>query len=140
MPHKEFFGKCVTKDSAEEMIDDVIEGKADAAIIEEVCLECYERRKPGRVKEVRILEETEKFPCSVVVYKDGKLDKQIRQRLHNGMLDAGKTAFGRQLMLLWQMTGFEALPDTFDTQCRDIVKAYPSPEKAKSARAATNME
>jgi ABC-type phosphate/phosphonate transport system substrate-binding protein len=135
VPHKEFFGKRVNKDSAEEMMDDLVEGKIDAAIVEEVCLQCYQRRKPGRFKELRALEESEKFPCSVVVYKRGKLGAETRQRLHDGMIGAGKTALGRQLMTLWQMTGFESIPDSFERQCRDIVKTYPSPEKAKSAEA-----
>jgi len=137
IPYKKFFGRCTTTDFAEEMIDDVIEGKVDAAIVEEVCLECYGRRKPARVRELRVLEESEKFPCSVVVYKKGKLDPKTRQRLNDGMLEAGKSAFGRQLMTLWQMTGFEAVPDTFDTQCRDIIKVYPSPDALKSAAATT---
>lgn len=131
VPHKEFFGKCLRKDSAEEVMDDLVEGKIDAAIIEEVCLEGYQRRKPGRFKELRVLEESERFPCSVVVYKRGKLGKETRKRLHDGMLDAGKSALGRQLMTLWQMTGFERVPDTFETQCRDIIKLYPSPDKEK---------
>lgn len=135
VPYKKFFGRCSTADFAEETLDDVIEGKVDAAIVEEVCLECYQRRKPGRAKEVRVLEESEKFPCSVVVHKKGKLDSKTRKRLNDGMLAAGKSAFGRQLMTLWQMTAFEAVPETFDTQCRDIIKVYPSPEALKSAAA-----
>jgi ABC-type phosphate/phosphonate transport system substrate-binding protein len=135
VPYKKFFGRCTTVESAEELIDDVIEGKIDAAIVEEVCLECYQRRKPSRAKEVRVLEESESFPCSVVVYKKGKLDPKTRQRLNDGMLAAGKSAFGRHLMTLWQMTSFEPVPETFDTQCREIIKVYPSPEALKSAEA-----
>lgn len=133
--HKEFFSKVVKKDFAEEMIDEVIEGNVDAAIIEEVCLDCYQRRKPARMNQIRVLEESERFPASVVVYKAGKLDKQTQQKLRDGMLGAGSTALGRQLMTLWQMTGFELVPETFDTSCKEIIKIYPSPEKAAEAKA-----
>src|SRR5262249_33280490 len=82
--HKEYFGKRVRKDFAEEMLDDVIDGKVDAAIIEEVCMDGYQRRKPERFKELVILEQSEQFPASVVVYKNGKVDRETLKRLHDG--------------------------------------------------------
>jgi ABC-type phosphate/phosphonate transport system substrate-binding protein len=135
---RKYFGKSVKADYAEDMLEEVLEGKSDAAIVEDVCLECFQRRKPERAKQLKVLEQSEPFPASAVVYKAGRLDAATLKRLHDGMLDAGSTVIGRQLMILWQMTGFENMPATYDTSLKELVKTYPAPGTVEVSERATS--
>jgi ABC-type phosphate/phosphonate transport system substrate-binding protein len=127
-PAKNYFGKFAHCDTAEEMLDDVIDGKVDAAIIEEVCFDHYQRRKPARCLGLKVLDRSEKFPASVIVYRTGGLHPATQKKLTEGMMSADKTLLGRQLMTFWQMTGFEKLPEGYEASLNDIVKPYPAPK------------
>lgn len=131
---KEFFQKIVKRDTSEDMLDDVVEGVIKAAVIEEVALERYRHRKPGRSEQLRILAKSESFPATVVAFKSGKLSQATVERLRKGMLTAGKSPLGRQLMTLWKTTGFQALPENYEKTLKEIVKTYPQPEKDRSVQ------
>ncbi|HEV3259048.1 MAG TPA: PhnD/SsuA/transferrin family substrate-binding protein [Gemmataceae bacterium] len=137
-----FLTKLAKPSTTEAGLDNVADGKLQAAIVEEVPLECYKRRKPGRFRLLKVVQHSEIFPASVVAYYDGRLDQQTLKNLRSGMLGAPNTAIGRQLLNLWRMTGFAPIPDDFAKQVEDIVKAYPAPQgdskpPAKAASAGT---
>jgi ABC-type phosphate/phosphonate transport system substrate-binding protein len=132
-PSREFFGKVITKDFAEEMLDDVIDRVADAAVVEEVVFEAYQRRKPARFKDLVVLEKSEQFPASVACYRAGRVDDKTLKALHDGMLGAGSSSAGRQLLMLWQITAFQNPPAEFEGSLTAILKAYPPPERAQAA-------
>jgi len=126
-----FLARLTKPLNVEAGLDDVAEGKLDAALVEEVPLECYKRRKPGRYRQLKIAQRSEIFPASVVAYYDGRLDEQTRKDFCAGMREAPNTAIGRRLLNLWLMTGFQPIPDDFEEQVKAIVKDYPPPESAK---------
>src|SRR5205814_421148 len=107
---KEFFGNLITPMNAEEAIDDVVDGEVDAAIIDAVTLECYQRRKPGRFSRLKVPVQSEPFPGACVAYREGTLAPATLKRFREGMVKACNTPMGRQFMVLWKITGFEEVP------------------------------
>jgi ABC-type phosphate/phosphonate transport system substrate-binding protein len=124
---EKFFSTSSECNTAEEMLDDVVDGKAPAALIEEICYEAYSRRKPTRVAQLKILVESEKFPSAVVVYREGVLPPRLLQKLQTSMGGANRSVLGQQMMTFWKMTGFVAVPRSYEASLGEIIKLYPAP-------------
>lgn len=124
---KGFFGQVTTPDNIEDALDDVVDGLADAVVVDSVSLECYRRRKAARLARLKVLQQSETFPAAVVAYHPGALDDDTFTKFRDGMINANKGALGRQFLTLWKLTGFEPIPNDFDQTVAAIVKAYPPP-------------
>jgi ABC-type phosphate/phosphonate transport system substrate-binding protein len=131
---KEYFAQVLKPATAEDALDDVVDGTVQAVLVDSVSLQCYKKRKPGRFAQLKEIEKSCVFPATVVAYRAGAVDKETLRRFQEGMTNAGKSAYGRQLMTLWKMTNFESVPDDFDQILKDIAKAYPAPKKGKLAK------
>lgn len=121
------FSKIVSSPNFEEALDDVVEGAVQGAVVDNVALECFKRRKPGRYTHLRIAVESEVFPAGVLAYHPGYLSDETLRRFREGMINADKSPIGRQLIMLWKLTGFEDVPDDYDGIVQNIVKCYPPP-------------
>src|SRR5262249_47620901 len=73
---QEFVSKITKGATAEEGLDEVVEGRVEAAVVDGVALECYKRRKPGRYDGLKLAIESETFPAGVVVYCPGVLEEK----------------------------------------------------------------
>jgi ABC-type phosphate/phosphonate transport system substrate-binding protein len=124
-----FFSKTTNPPNTEEALDDIIDGTADATVVDGVSLDCFKRRKPGRAAKLRIVQTSEAFPAAVVAYRPGVLDETILKRFHDGMVNTSHTIMGRQMLTLWKLTGFEEVPEDYDRSLIDIVKVYPTSTK-----------
>lgn len=124
---QDLLGKVICSGSAEEALDEVIEGNVQATIVDNTTLESYKRRKPGRFTELKVAAESEMFPAGVVVYRTGTLNEQTLAKFRDGLLNSHKTFLGRQLLTLWKLSGFMAIPPDYDQMLADIIKAYPPP-------------
>jgi ABC-type phosphate/phosphonate transport system substrate-binding protein len=124
---KHFFSKVTHPSCAEAALDDVAEGLVKAAIIQEVSLDSYKRRKPGRWQQLKVLRQSEVFPASVVVYSARNLNKDTTKKLRDGMLKANKDPVGRHLLSFWKMTSFEPVPADYGQTLDEIIKVYPPP-------------
>jgi len=125
------FGQITTPADAEDALDNVIDGTVQAAVVDTVALECYEKRKPGRFAKVNTALESEPFPAGVIAYRPGALDDDTLKRFREGMISANQTRRGQQLLTMCRVTGFEHVPEDFDQALADIVKAYPPPAASK---------
>jgi ABC-type phosphate/phosphonate transport system substrate-binding protein len=125
-----FFSKITTPASSEEALDDVLDGVAQATVIDGVSLDCYKRRKPGRFTKLKVLETSEVFPAAVVAYKPGALDEATLKRFREGMMTANQSILGRQLLTMWKLTGFEPVPQDYEQTLTEIVESYPAPVKS----------
>ena len=121
------FAKITTPANVEDALDEVVDGTAQGTVVDGLSLDCYKRRKPGRFAKLKIGQSSEPFPAAVVVFRPGVLDEAMLTRFRDGMLNANRTAMGRQLMTLWKLTGFEPVPSDYDQALTDIAKAYPPP-------------
>ena len=127
-PMKDAVGKLNCANTAEEAIDEVVDGASAAAIVDNVTLDMYQRRKPGRFAELKIVVESETFPTGVVAYKAGLVDDATLGKFRDGLTGCHKTILGKQLLMLWKLSGFQAIPADYDRLLTDIAKAYPAPE------------
>jgi ABC-type phosphate/phosphonate transport system substrate-binding protein len=115
----------------EEALDAVVDGTARAAVVDEVELEAYQKLKPGRYAKLKKLLESERFPCAVVAYNDGRLPESQLKMFRDGMIASKNNRRGKDLLELCRITGFEAIPADYEQTLTDIVKAYPLPAPAK---------
>jgi ABC-type phosphate/phosphonate transport system substrate-binding protein len=126
---KNFFGQITNPPTVEDAIDDVVDGIADATLVDSIAVDCYSRRKPGRYAKLSILLKSETFPAAVVAYHPGVLDEATLRKFREGMQNANKGIMGRQMMSLWKLTAFEPIPTDYEQNLTDIVKAYPPPKE-----------
>jgi ABC-type phosphate/phosphonate transport system substrate-binding protein len=127
---KEFpliLSKSTAPATAEDALDDVVDGLVQSAVVDGVALKAYERRKPGRYARLKVLFASECFPDSVVAYRSHSLDDATMRRMQQGLTNANKSLIGRHLLTLWSLTAFEPVPPEFDRLLLTIAKAYPAP-------------
>jgi ABC-type phosphate/phosphonate transport system substrate-binding protein len=125
------FSKITAPANFEIALDEVVDGGVEAAIIDSVALECYKRRKPGRFARLKVAVESEVFPAGVLAYRPGYLSDDTLRRFREGMINADKSPIGRQLIMLWKLTGFEDVPEDYNGIVDNIVKLYPPPAPPK---------
>jgi ABC-type phosphate/phosphonate transport system substrate-binding protein len=133
-----FFSKISEGLNVEEALDAVVDNSIHAVVVDDVALECYQRRKPGRSEQLKDLLQSESFPDTVVVFHAGFYEDAILQRFQEGLIKADNNPLGRQLLTLWFMTAFEKIPDDYSQLLTNIAKAYPppaTPVKVTSGRA-----
>jgi ABC-type phosphate/phosphonate transport system substrate-binding protein len=128
--------KMTRPENAEDALDDVVDGHCQAVIVEEMALDCYRQRKPGRFANLRVAQKSPKFPASVVAYCPGRMSPALLHRFRDILLHASRTTLGRQVLTLWRVTDFESVPADYENQLKEIVKQYPAhaPSEAQTAR------
>jgi len=124
-----FFTKVLPEDNAEDVLDAVVDGKAQAAVAEQAALEGYRRRKPGRFNQLKEVARSQPFPPVVIAYRDKGLDEATLTKFRDGLLKANQTDRGQQMLTLFRLTGFQAVPNDFPQALARTRKDYP-PEGA----------
>jgi len=127
-PPKKFYKKIVTSTDAEEAIDDVIDGKVQAALVDDLAWESYRGAKPGCAKRLRVVLSSEPFPCAVIAYQKGRYGADTVKRFRKTLLRARDNTRGRQLLSFARLSGFDAVPDDYERHLSSIVKTYPPPQ------------
>jgi ABC-type phosphate/phosphonate transport system substrate-binding protein len=126
-----FFGEVTTPRDSMDALDDVVDGNAQAAVVDAADLADFTKDKPGRAAKLRILQQSEPFPCAVVAYRLGKVEQADLNRFRDGMIKAKSTRNGQELMELCRITSFEAPPENYEQMLKDISQAYPPPAAPK---------
>jgi ABC-type phosphate/phosphonate transport system substrate-binding protein len=134
---KQFFAKISIPANPEDALDKLYEDEVQATVVDNVALESYKKRKPGRFEQLQPLLISEVFPAGVVAYRPGAVDGESLRRFQQGMATANQSPLGRQLMTLWKLTAFEPIPADYEKTLSDIAKAYPPPEKVAKAEKKT---
>jgi ABC-type phosphate/phosphonate transport system substrate-binding protein len=130
-PAAQFFGKVTTPPNAEEALDDVVDKEAAAAIVDGVAFDSFKRRKPGRALKLRVVMTSDIFPTAVIAYKPGCVDEPTLAKFRDGLMGASQSIMGRQMLTLWKLTAFEAIPNDYESTLTEIVKSYPPPAFTK---------
>lgn len=128
---KGFFKDIVVSRNVDDALDDILRGKLQAVVTDDMSLEDYEDFKPGCFARLKVIKQSEPFPPAVVVYREGALDADTLKRFRDGMISANQSPRGRDMMSLFKMTGFEPVPDDFNQQIAAIIRHYPAPERAE---------
>lgn len=128
-----FFGKLTRPATAEDGLDDLVDGVHDAMIVDAATWEGYQRRKPARSQRLKVLQDSEFFPATTVAHKPGQLNKEKLVQFQDGLIQANKGLVGKQLLSLWHLSGFETVPPDYDKIYADILTVYPPPEKTAAS-------
>jgi ABC-type phosphate/phosphonate transport system substrate-binding protein len=124
---EDMLGKLSSSPTAEEAMDAVVDGDIQATVVDNVALDGYKKRKPGRCQSLKVVATSEEFPAGVVVYNAGSLNEKTLTKFRDGLLNTHKTFLGQQMLILWKLTGFENVPADYDQLLTDIARAYPAP-------------
>jgi len=125
---KDYFAHIVHSANVETALDDLVEGKFEATIIDSVGLDFYRQLKPGRFGKLKILAQSEAFPPAVVAYREGSLNAATIAKIQSGLGSAHKIPMGEEMMKMWKITSFEPVPGSFGQTLADCLKAYPMPD------------
>jgi ABC-type phosphate/phosphonate transport system substrate-binding protein len=126
---EKYFAEVRSAADVEDALDEVVDGKADATVIDSIQLDWYKHRCPGRFAKLKVIQQSEPFPPTVVVYHPGGVQESILRRFQDGMLNASKERTGQTLLAMCKMTSFETIPSDYDQCLTDILKAYPPVEE-----------
>jgi ABC-type phosphate/phosphonate transport system substrate-binding protein len=127
----QFFSKVATPPNSEEALDDVVDKEAAAAIVDGVAFDSFKRRKPGRASKLRVVLTSDIFPTAVIAYRPGAVDEATATKFREGLMGASSSILGRQMLTLWKLTAFEAVPDDYEPTLVEIIKNYPPPPFGK---------
>ena len=129
-PTDQFFSQVNSRLNVEEALDKVFEETIQAAVVDDVAWECYQRRKPGRADHLKDFLKSQSFPDTVVAFRADYMDAPTLDRFRQALLRADQNALGRQLLTLWSMTEFQKVPKDYINMVKEIAKTYPAPDKA----------
>lgn len=124
---EEFFSKIGTPDNLEDALDDVVDGALVAAVVDRVGLENYQRRKPGRFRQLKELVKSPPFPPTVIAYVKDGLDDETRKTFRDGLVQANRKEKGQKLLTFFKLTGFEEPPSDFAAMLAECRKNFPPP-------------
>lgn len=129
---KDYFGAVAGTPDIEEAFETVLEGKADAAVVDDNLLEYYRWLKPGRCAKLRSVVQSEAFPGGVLAYQPGAIDDDLVQRLRESLLSAHQNRRGQQLLKMCRIASFRPSDAAYEQLLTDILKSYPPPDSSVS--------
>jgi ABC-type phosphate/phosphonate transport system substrate-binding protein len=124
-----FFSNISEPDNFEDALDDVVDGKTQATVVDRAALEAFKNRKPARFNKLRPAAQSQPLPPPVVAFYEGKLDEATLDRFKQGLLNASLSERGQTLLSLFHLTNFDAVPSDFGQVLAAARKAYPPPPK-----------
>lgn len=124
-----FFQPAPTYGSAEAALDALFDGTDNAAatVIDGIALESYKERKPARGARLRTILESAEFPTAAIVYKPNATAPEIVKKLQSSLQTAHERPFSRQMLTLWKLSNFAAVPNDYAQLIDSIHKEYPQP-------------
>lgn len=120
-----FFPKMNTSETIEDSFDDVVDGKFQAVVVDQAALDAYKERKPGRFKQLKVIERSQPFPPIVIASYNAVLDPATLAKFKKGLLTAASKEKGETLLTLSHLTAFENIPADFDQVLANTRKTYP---------------
>jgi ABC-type phosphate/phosphonate transport system substrate-binding protein len=131
------FQKVTRPESLVDALDHVLLGEIQATVVDDLGLEHYKDLKPGCFKRLKVIAKSEDFPTGVIAYRENGLDKETLAKFRQGMINAKNDTEARELMALFQLTGFEDVPANFADTLATIVRAYPPPDADRTEKTST---
>src|SRR5262245_24160303 len=127
----EVYYQVVTPPNVSLALEDVLNGKAEAAVVDGVSLETFKFLSPAQAAQLKVLQSAEGFPAGVVAYRSGGLDETSLRKFRDGLLRCKATVEGQQLMMLWKLSAFEAVPADYEPTLTEILRQFPPPPAEK---------
>jgi ABC-type phosphate/phosphonate transport system substrate-binding protein len=119
------FQKINKSASIEDALNSLVKGDVDAVLAHGEAVAIYAELNPGRGKKLRVVGKSDPFPFSVVAMKNDSLATNMHTTLSKGLLQTHQTTSGRNMLLMFGLSRFEAVPADYGTQVQTFIKAYP---------------
>jgi ABC-type phosphate/phosphonate transport system substrate-binding protein len=132
-----FFHQVSRPESFVDALDNVLLETIQAAVVDDLGLEHYQNLKPGCYKGLKVIVKSEDFPTGVIAYRENGLDKATLAKFRQGMVNAKNDTKAKEMMALFQLTGFEEIPANFGATLSNILRVYPAPDADKSSKVST---
>lgn len=120
--------QIIASPSIGDALEDIVDGKIDATIIDQGVFENFKRVRSGRGAQLKVIDASEEFPLSAVVYRKGILSSSVLTRFRDGLTTAHTSREGQFMMRLWSLSRFSTVPSDYSSQLGRILKAYPPTE------------
>lgn len=124
----EYFGSVRQTCNIEAALDEVLLGKVQAAVVDNVSFEIYQTLHPGRFERLQTVAQSEAFPAPVIAYRQGALSERMLAGFRDGMQKCNQTDRGREALAAFQFASLAPVPADFQQTLDAILKAYPPPE------------
>ncbi|MCE9532313.1 MAG: phosphate/phosphite/phosphonate ABC transporter substrate-binding protein [Planctomycetes bacterium] len=121
----EFFSKIASYENIEDTLDDIVDGKVSATVIDQAGLDGYKRRKPGRFNQLKEIARSGAFPPIVIAYCGSTLDDATLKLFKSCLLTAAQKEKGELLLTLSHLSAFQEVAAEFPTILAETRKAYP---------------
>ncbi len=115
--------------SPEEVLDAVVAGQCDAAVVDVSTLAAYQTLKPGLAQQLKVICESKPLPPGVIVMRKGSLTAHQIDKIRNGLLDCHKTPVGRTFMHMWHLECFQTVTPSYFSLLEESAKHYPPPSE-----------
>jgi ABC-type phosphate/phosphonate transport system substrate-binding protein len=127
-----YFALVIKSPSATDALDNVAQGKTDAALVNKAGLDFYKEVKgPVFAKNLRILKQSDHFPPAVVVHRKGAPAEPMLTQFREGLQKVTTIALGREMLKTWSIETFVPIPKDYNARLESVLKAYPPPTAAK---------
>lgn len=118
--------KLAKSGNVDETLEQVLDGKARAAIVTGAGLDVFKERKgPARAKKLKTIHESPDFPQATVMYNEKHADKAALEKFRNALLKSTEKPEGARVLTLFRLKGFEAVPENFEKLVTETAKAFP---------------
>jgi ABC-type phosphate/phosphonate transport system substrate-binding protein len=122
-----FFSKITSPHNVEDALDDVVDGVVQATVVDQMMLEAYQRRKPGRFARLKEIARSKPLPPTVLAYDDRTLDEALARRIRDGLLNPADRTKQERTLSLFHWAGFYPVPTGFAEMLAQTRKTYPPP-------------
>ncbi len=124
-------GACTPKEMPEsgpdDVMDAVVDGKADAALLDIATMTAYQNNRPGRGAQLKVLAQSDPFPPTIIVYRQDAMGADLANKIKSGLVRTKDEPSGRAFLFLWKLKGFEEVPAWYNGELRAVAKQYPAP-------------
>ena len=118
----------------DEVLDEVVTGKCEAALVDIANFQNYQKYKPGLGRQLKLLAESEVLPPAVVVCREGALTPAQIKKVRDGLVNCVRTPTGRAFTMFWQLDGFTDVTDAYLRALDKTLKSYPAPGAAQAPK------
>lgn len=124
-PPAQFFAQIKESDTAEDALDDVVDGQAQATVVDRATADGYKRRKPARWNQLAPVKQSPPFPPTVIAVFDNVLDQATQDKFRKGLLNAATKERGKTTISMFHLSGFESVAGDFDKVLKETRKNFP---------------
>ena len=117
-----------TPTDALDTLDMIVDGTADAGVVDSVTWETYKAISPVRAGKLKAIDSSEIFPAGGIVCDQKTLPKATLAKIRNGLLGAADHRAATFLLNTMKLKGFASPGADYSAKLEKFRESYPTPE------------